>query len=30
MVQRIGNTNQIVHIAMDEFNDDVEFIFHEG
>ena len=30
LVQKIANTEQIVHIAMSEYNDLVDFIFHES
>ena len=30
MVERIEKTGQIVHVTMNEFNDEIEFIFHDG
>ena len=30
MVERIEKTGQILHVTMNEFNDEIEFIFHEG
>ena len=30
MVERIDKIGQIVHVTMNEFNDEIEFIFHDG